>query len=93
MNRLYHRILEERAWDETFIVAFKAAQEAWLAYREAEHDAQFPPPQTNVRDGSVYPMCAASFAEAMIRQRIERLREWIDGEPEGNVCSGSVPVR
>jgi hypothetical protein len=37
-------------------------------------------------------MCSSLFAEAMTRERIERLRQWIDGVKEGDVCAGSLPT-
>jgi uncharacterized protein YecT (DUF1311 family) len=93
MSRLYAQIIAQHADDRAFVDAFERAQEAWLAYRDAEYDAQFPPPQSNVHYGSVLPMCSSSFAEAMAHERIARLRQWIDGVEEGDVCAGSLPSR
>lgn len=40
--------------------------------------------------GSVYPMCAALFLKELTEERTEKLRVWLNGIEEGDVCSGSV---
>jgi uncharacterized protein YecT (DUF1311 family) len=69
-----------------------AAQRAWLAYRDAELKAGFPHRSSRIY-GSVYPMCASLVGEALTRQRIAHLRQWLTGIPEGDACAGSVRAK
>jgi uncharacterized protein YecT (DUF1311 family) len=87
LNRVYQAILEKYKDDSLFIEKLRAAQRAWLAYRDAELEAKFPPSDGY---GSVFPMCAARFKAQLTRERVAKLREWLDGVEEGEVCAGSV---
>lgn len=87
LNRVYQAILEKYKDDSLFIEKLRAAQRAWLAYRDAELEAKFPPSDGH---GSVFPMCAAQHKAKLTRERVAKLREWLDGVEEGEVCAGSV---
>ena len=89
LNRVYKAILEKYKDDSRFIKKFREAQRAWLKYRDAEFEATFPYADTeHSREyyGSVFPMCAAQFRAQLTRERIVKLREWLDGNEDGDVC-------
>jgi uncharacterized protein YecT (DUF1311 family) len=88
LNQVYQQVLRKYAKDTVFLGKLKAAQKAWLAFRDAELAARFPDSDTT-HYGSVYPMCASSELESMTRKRTEELRAWLKGTEEGDVCAGS----
>jgi len=94
LNRVYREILKKYKNDPVFIKKLRAAQRAWLKFRDAQFEATFP----QVLDshgqytyGSIFPMCASLYKEELIKSRIKELRLWLDGVEEGELCSGSVP--
>ena len=91
LNQVYQQVLQKYATDKTFIAKFKAAQKAWLAFRDAELEARYPDAKSGDY-GSVYPMCANNEEEALTRKRIAELREWLKGTQEGDVCAGSYQI-
>jgi uncharacterized protein YecT (DUF1311 family) len=88
LNAVYQQVLNKYAKDTVFVAKLKAAQKAWLAFRDAELAARFPDSDKS-NYGSVYPMCADNELEAMTRKRTEELRVWLKGAVEGDVCAGS----
>ncbi|HAI46380.1 MAG TPA: DUF1311 domain-containing protein [Stenotrophomonas sp.] len=90
LNRVYARVLAANAGDTAFVTRFKAAQRAWVAFRDAQIAARFPDPQNA---GSVLPMCQSSEYEQLTRARVAQLKQWLDGTEEGDVCAGSYPMR
>lgn len=88
LNNLYQRILGEHKGDPQFTAKLKAAQLAWLKFRDAELEAIYPPVQKQQEYGSVYPMCSCAEQTARVKQRIEQLSSWLSAE-EGDVCRGS----
>lgn len=92
LNRAYLAVLKKHAGDTTFIAKFKTAQRAWLVFRDAEIAAHFPDADPRLAYGSVYPMCASNLKTELTLKRIEQLKQWQDGTPEGDICAGSVPI-
>lgn len=89
LNQVYQQVLAKYASDKVFIAKLRAAQKAWIAFRDAELEARYPASDKQLQYGSVYPMCANNDREAMTRKRIEQLRAWLKGVQEGDVCAGS----
>lgn len=77
--------------DARFLAALERAQSEWLRFRTAEMEALFPEPEKQIAYGSLYNMCAASQRQRLIRLRTAELRLWLDGEPETQGCSGTLP--
>jgi uncharacterized protein YecT (DUF1311 family) len=90
LNRVYKAILEKYKGDSKFIAKLREAQRAWLKYRDAELEAKFPHADEPHYYGSIFPMCDAQYRAQLTRERIVKLREWLDGPAEGDICSGSV---
>jgi uncharacterized protein YecT (DUF1311 family) len=89
LNQVYQQVLAKYASDKVFVGKLRAAQKAWVAFRDAELDARYPASNKSLQYGSVYPMCADNELEAMTRKRTEELREWLKGATEGDACAGS----
>jgi uncharacterized protein YecT (DUF1311 family) len=90
LNLVYKEVLEKYKSDSKFIAKFRDAQRAWLKYRDAEFEAKFPHADETRYYGSVFPMCASQYRARLTRERIIKLREWLNGAEEGDVCAGSV---
>lgn len=90
LNRVYKAILEKYKKDSVFLGKLRAAQRAWLAYRDAEIEAKYPHAEEPRYYGSIFPMCDSLYRAQLTRERVKKLREWLDGGEEGDACSGSV---
>jgi uncharacterized protein YecT (DUF1311 family) len=90
LNATYSKILKEYGKDAQFISKLKAAQRAWLAFRDAELEARFPKPDKQTEYGTVYPVCRCTQLQELTEERTKELTLWLDGIPEGDVCAGSV---
>jgi uncharacterized protein YecT (DUF1311 family) len=90
LNRVYKTILEKYKKDPLFLDKLRAAQRAWLAYRDAEIEAKYPHADEPRYYGSIFPMCDGLYRAQLTQERVEKLREWLDGAEEGDACSGSV---
>jgi uncharacterized protein YecT (DUF1311 family) len=66
------------------------AQRAWLTFRDAELEAKYPCGDKQSHYGSVCPMRANLFLAQRTQERIQHLREWLDGTEEGDVCAGPM---
>ncbi|HET9227515.1 MAG TPA: lysozyme inhibitor LprI family protein [Thermoanaerobaculia bacterium] len=83
LNQVYKAVLEEYKDDALFIEKLRAAQRAWLAYRDAEVEAKFP---RREGEGSAVQMCIPLLQAQLTEERIKALREWLDGGEEGDIC-------
>lgn len=93
LNQVYQGVLGKYKGDAKFIVKLRESQRAWLKYRDAEFEAKFPHAEESKSThyyGSIFPMCAGQYRAQLTRERIAKLREWLDGVEEGDVCAGSV---
>lgn len=95
LNATYQKLLSERKDDAQFIEKLKKAQRAWLAYRDAMLDLQYPEragePQT-VTYGSVYPMCHSTERAQLTETQEKLLSEYLASSAskhEGDMCQGS----
>jgi uncharacterized protein YecT (DUF1311 family) len=90
LNIVFKKISTEYKDDTLFIKNLKAAQKIWIQFRDAEMKMKFPDANEY---GSVLPMCWSMYKEQLTRDRIKTLNEWLNGVPEGDVCSGSAKIR
>jgi uncharacterized protein YecT (DUF1311 family) len=90
MNRVYAAILSKYAKDSAFIKKFKAAQRAWLLFRDAEVAANYPDMGQKGAHASVSTMCWDMTITELTRQRTRELKSWLKGPVEGDVCASSL---
>lgn len=92
LNKVYQRVLSENGADTLFVEKMKAAQRAWVAYRDAHFESLYP--AADPREyGSVYPMCRCQTLTEITKKRTNELRRWVQGVREGDVCAGSIKIR
>lgn len=90
LNNVYQNILTEYKFDSIFIDRLKKTQRIWISYRDAELEMKFPAENKQAQYGSVFPMCVSFFLKKLTNERTEKLKIWLNGIEEGDVCSGSV---
>jgi uncharacterized protein YecT (DUF1311 family) len=93
MNKVYKQILNEYKSQTVFIAKMKAAQRAWLAFRDAHLASRYPEENKLGEYGSAYPVCQCTELTALTKQRTEVLKTWITGIEEGDVCTGSIKIK
>jgi uncharacterized protein YecT (DUF1311 family) len=89
LNQTYNKILRVYKDDTEFIEKLRAAQRAWIAFKDA-HIASIFPKSRQGDYGSVKPMCACEILAAFTSERTKVLNQWLTGVEEGEVCSGSI---
>jgi len=88
LNEVVKKIQTEYKSDTLFINNLKVSQTIWEKFREAELDLKFPDYQNYY--GSILPMCKNEFYTELTNDRIQTLKTWLEGIPEGDGCAGSV---
>lgn len=89
---LYNQILTDYSFDKVFIKNIEEAQQLWTKFAAAELKARYPDREPGYY-GSAHQMCLSEFRAELIVERIRRLRLWLTGVEEGDVCSGSVKTK
>jgi uncharacterized protein YecT (DUF1311 family) len=90
LNRVYKKIQEIYKNDSVFLEKLKISQLAWIKLREADTELQFPHSEEPGYYGSVFPMCVSGYKTKLTLQRAEFLKQWLNGEEEGDACQGSI---
>ena len=90
LNDTYKKVVAGYAKDTLFLQKLKAAQRAWIAYRDAHLEALYPAADKQAEYGSMYSTCRCSALQEVTEQRTKELQKWIDGVPEGETCRGSI---
>lgn len=89
LNSVYQKILTEYKSDSTFTEGLKKSQRIWIKFRDSELEMKYP----NYKElyyGSSHPMCRAFYLKELTEERTEKLKIWLNGIKEGDMCSGSV---
>ena len=93
MNRTYKQILDKYLRETVFIEKLKAAQRAWIKFRDADLESLYPERDTLSAYGSVNPMCRCIAVSELTKERTKSLKRWVDGVEEGDVCAGSIKTK
>jgi len=93
MNAVYRQVLNKYKSETVFVAKIKAAQRAWIAFRDAHLESLYPEPNKLQAYGSVNPMCRCSVLADLTVERTKQLKQWLNGAEEGDVCSGSVRLK
>lgn len=77
LNDAYKSLIKKESDDALFIGKLKVAQNAWLKFRDAEIEARFSCPETDVQIcwGTMYYMLMLSRKAALTRERTAHLRQ------------------
>ena len=89
LNNIYQNILRTYKSDSQFISKLKSTQRIWIEFRNAELEMKFPKKDKSYY-GSSYPMCKALYLKELTEERTKKLKVWLNGIQEGDVCQGSV---
>ena len=54
---------------------------------------RFPKEDKLLHYGSVYPMCRSYILAEMTEQRTNKLKVWLEGIEEGEVCLGTIKMK
>ena len=92
LNSSYQKILTEYKEDTAFIKNFQTAQLLWVQFRDADMKAKYPDREIGYY-GSVQPMCWYMYLTDLTEERTKKLKVWLIGIEEGDVCSGSVKTK
>jgi uncharacterized protein YecT (DUF1311 family) len=91
LNTVYERILVLYKEDTEFLKNLKESQDLWIKFRTMELKTKFPNREPGYY-GSVQPMCVNDYLTELTNERIKRLKTWLTGTEEGDVCSGSIRI-
>lgn len=89
LNQVYARIQKEYAKEAEFLRKLRAAQRAWVTFRDAHVEALFPAANKQREYGTVYPLCRLQVLTELTKERTAQLNTWIKGVGEGDTCGGS----
>lgn len=73
LNSVYSKLLSKAAEKPEAIAKIKAAEKAWIAYRDAYIDAMYPAKDKQAEYGSMYPMEADLLFARLTRQQVASL--------------------
>jgi uncharacterized protein YecT (DUF1311 family) len=79
LNRVYRQLLAKLKNDDEARQKLRAAQRAWLVFRDA-HLRELYPAKDKQAYGSMFPMCYAGVATAMTKERTAQLRKMLKDE-------------
>ena len=75
MNKVYQQLIAKAASDPDAVAKVKAAERAWVAYRDAYLEAMYPAKDKRLEYGSIYPMDFALLRAKLTQQHIADLQE------------------
>jgi uncharacterized protein YecT (DUF1311 family) len=78
LSRVYGELLSNLKSHDNAIKKLRAAQRAWLAFRDARLQELYPAPDKQAEYGSMYQMCYAQVATAMTKERTAQLRRMLE---------------
>lgn len=75
LNDVYRKLLSRAASQPKAVAKIKAAQRAWIAYRDAYMDAMYPAKDKQAEYGSIYPMEADLLRAKLTQRQVTALKE------------------
>ena len=84
LNEVYKALMKKEAKNKPFVEKLRAAQKAWVAFRDAELAAMFACDNADpdVCWGSMTSQCYSSYQAKMTRERTKRLTQFLEqGQP------------
>ena len=92
LNKVYQQIKKEFANDPVFLDALRTSQRNWITFRDSELKLKYPNREPGWY-GSVQPMCESYYLAELTNERTAKLKTWLIGIEEGDVCAGSVKTK
>ena len=75
LNDVYRKLLSKAASPPEAAAKIKAAERAWIAYRDAYMDAMYPAKDKQAEYGSIYPMEADLLRAKLTERQVTALKE------------------
>jgi uncharacterized protein YecT (DUF1311 family) len=75
LNDVYRKLLSKAASEPEAVAKIKAAERAWIAYRDAYIAAMYPAKDKQAEYGSSYPMEVNLLRAKLTQQQVAALRE------------------
>jgi uncharacterized protein YecT (DUF1311 family) len=75
LNEVYRKLLSQAASQAGAVAKVKAAERAWIAYRDAYLDAMYPAEDKPAEYGTIYPMEAELLRAKLTQQQVTALKE------------------
>lgn len=92
LNILIRQIEADKTLDPKVAQLLAGNQKLWLKYADSQLKLMYPADDLQLEYGTVYPECACSELSRLYEIRIKELSRWTHPEPEGEVCTGSLPT-
>lgn len=92
LNALIKQIEADKTLDPKVAQLLTGNQKVWLEYANSQLKLMYPDDDLQLEYGTVYPECACSELVRLYEIRIKELSRWTHPEPEGEVCTGSLPT-
>ena len=91
LGEIFRRVIARNQGDAVFVRKLRAAQEAWMKYRDAQLESCWPNEDRRVY-GSIHPTCRSLELARITHARIAELARFL-AHDEGEVCAcdGSLP--
>ena len=80
LTRVYQELLSKLKHDENAMRKLRAAQRAWLAFRDARLQELYSARDKQAEYGSLFPMCYAQVGTAMAKERTAQLRRMLENK-------------
>jgi uncharacterized protein YecT (DUF1311 family) len=90
LNQTYQELLVRAASDAIAVKKIAAAQQAWIAFREAQIAALYPA-ENKGEYGTVFPMCVNLLRAEFARERIKVLKGMFKKPYAKDVCATGYP--
>ena len=94
LNEVYHKLLSQAESQEDTVAKIKAAERAWISYRDAYMDAMYPAKDKQAEYGSIYPMEANLVRAKLTQRQITALKELLQqysGEEQSGASATVKP--
>jgi uncharacterized protein YecT (DUF1311 family) len=75
LNEIYALLLSKAASQPEAVAKIKAAERAWIAYRDAYEDAMYPAENKQIEYGSIYPLEANLLRARLTRRQAAALKD------------------
>ena len=86
LNRVYQQVLDKNRDETRFVEKLKAAQRAWVSFRDAHMESLYPETDNpQAAYGSVYRMCYCMAETELTVERTKQLKNMLN-PVEGDVC-------
>lgn len=92
LSSVYKKILTAYSDDAEFIKNLKESQEFWIKFKQVELKMMYPNREPGYY-GSAHQMCINDYLAQLTNDRTAKLKLWLAGTEDDDICSGSIQVK